>query len=959
MTRVRFATLFVLLALLAAPAHAQTDFGSIKGYITDQSGASLPGVTVTVRSSALQGVRTSLTDEEGFYRVLNLPPGGYELTAELAGFSKVVRPAIAIRAGLNVSVDLQMQVGQMSETVQVTADAPILEAEKTDLRVNIDGEFLRALPLTPGHDWWDALKVVPGVLILGGSGGTLESRGAGLSSNLYLLDGIDISDVQQNAAGGTQIPVDAVDDIRVSTAGQDASSRMAVGANLMMVSRSGSNTLSGSLTSDMQPKSLNDTNIPGGSPADQTIYQYTGTLGGPAIRDSLWYFGSYRYLSQEFGIARKPEDIARLKLFQPSFEAFNRHLPTHQLLVKGTYQATKNDQIVPTYQYNRTLLRNNGNDPTWTEERALGQYSGGPLYGITYNRVFGNWGTMTAQAGGYSKPFEVKPQGDGPNVVYYNATIINAGRPVASGPALANTGNVQSVNRSEQRRANINVDFTAYVPRMFGSHEFKVGLNATPLHEYEFINTSSNDGFILEDRVLLTPGNPGGGSRPFHRRYEEPVRLEGVGKSANNYGLYLQDTWRPGKRWVLNVGVRFDKSQTYDTWGDPIQSSWQGGPRLGATYRLTAEGNDVVRASYNRMYDATNLLFAFSEGSLRKGSRDEYDADGDGVFETVLTTPALLERPAPALNTNRGIIDPDLRQPRTEEFTTGYSRQLPWRMAADVTFVYRQYRDKMVAFDTNGIYENGRFLGYRDPNYNQIYMVTNGDQNWLTYKSLDFALHKSLSHELQFLAGYSYANLAQRGTWDLNDPASFLQPDAFANSRGVGRTVNPSSSQANSYSTASYANTGTPPHNFKLNATYIAPYDITVGFSYLYQMGQWSGPIFTLIPQSEVTHPSTVTLSNGRVVANPLATRTRFYYSTRNEGQTTAPALSEVNLRVGKRFRFRGYAFEAAIQGFNILNRGDDLFFNSPTLVQGQPATFTRRLTQAPRAGQVTLRASF
>jgi hypothetical protein len=489
---------------------------------------------------------------------------------------------------------------------------------------------------------------------------------------------------------------------------------------------------------------------------------------------------------------------------------------------------------------------------------------------------------------------------------------------------------------------------------MFGSHEFKVGLNATPLHEYTFINTSSNDGFVLEDRVLLTPGNPAGGSRVFHRRYEDPVRLEGVGKSANNYGLYFQDTWRPGKRWVLNLGMRFDKSQTYDTWGDPIQASWQGGPRLGATYRLTAEGNDVVRASYNRMYDATNLLYAFSEGSLRKGFRDEYDAN-----ETVLTTPAVLERPAPALNANRGVIDPDLRQPRTEEFTAGYSRQLPWRMAADVTFVYRQYRDKMVGFDTNGIYENGRFLGYRDVNYNQIIMVTNGSENWLTYKSIDFAVQKSLSDDLQFLAGYSYAALGLDGTWDRNDPASFLQPDAFKNSRGVGRTVNPPSSQANSYATSSYVNTGTPPHNFKLNATYIAPYDITVGLSYLYQMGQWSGPVYTLIPQSEVTHPSTVTLSNGRVVSNPLATRTRFYYSSRDEDQFTAPALSEVNLKVGKRFRFRGYAFEAAVQGFNILNRGDDLFFNSPTLVQGQPSTFTRRLTQAPRAGQVTFRASF
>jgi hypothetical protein len=739
----------------------------------------------------------------------------------------------------------------------------------------------------------------------------------------------------------------------------DASSRMAVGANFMIVSRSGSNNFGGSFETNLQPKSLNDTNIPGGSPADQTIHQYTPTFGGPVLRDKLWYFGSYRYLSQEFGIARKAEDIERLRLFDPDFEPYNRHLPTHQVMVKGTWQISPRDQLTPMYQYNRTLLQNNGNDPTWTEDRALGQYSGGPLYALTYNRTFGNWGMMSAQGGGYSKPFEVQPQGAGPNVIYYNATILNAGRPTASGPALANTGNVQSVNRSEQRRANVNADFTVYVPKMAGTHEFKTGVNATPLHEYTFVNTSSNDGYILEERVLITTGNPAGGSRPFHRRYESPVQLEGVGKGATSYGLYLQDTWRPTRRLVLNLGLRMDKSQTYDTWGDPIQSSWQGGPRLGATYRLT-EGGDILKASWNRMYDSTNLLFAFSEGSLRKGTRDEWDANGDGVFEIELVAPPVLTRPLPAANANRGIVDPDLKQPRTDEFTAGYSKQLPWNLIADINFVLRQYQDKMVGFDTNGIYENGQFLGYRDPTYNQIIMVTNSSENWLTYKSLDFALSKNLAHNVQFLAGYSFANLTQDGTWDLNDPASFLQPDSFeGNSKGVGRTVNPASSQANSYQTASYVNTGTPPHNFKLNATYIAPWNITMGLSYVYQMGQWSGPVYTLIPQSQVTHPSTVTLSNGRVVANPLATRTRFYYPTRDEGQTTAPALSELNLRVGKRFRWQDYTFEAAVQGFNIFNRGDDLFFNAPTLVEGQPSTFTRRLTQAPRAGQITLKFSF
>jgi|GEM_PF-2467145 len=956
---ITLAAAVLLLATLSAATVAQSDNGNIKGYVIDQSGAALPGVAITITGPTLMGKRTATTDEQGYYRILDLPPGQYELTAELANFARIHRPGLVVRAGLTVGLDLVMTVGSISEVIEVRADAPLLESEKAERTFNIDGNFIRDLPLTAGHNWWDALKLVPGVLILGGEGGTLETHGSGLSSNVFLMDGFDISDVQQNAAGGTQIPLDSVSDIKITTSGHDAASRMAVGAQLGIVTKSGGNDTHGSLTADLQPKRLNDTNIPGGSPADRTIYQYSGSIGGPIVKDRLWYFGSYRYIREVNGIARKESDIATLKLFDPNFAPFDRILPTHQLLTKATLQLTQSDRITFSYQYNRTIIQNNANDPTWTRERALNQFSGGPLYGLSLWHNFGSRATLELQGSYFSKPFDVRDQGTGPETRIYNATILSGGRLNPSGPAIVQMGNVQSFNRSEQRRGNVNINFSYLISNLWGNHELKAGSSMLPKTYYTFINTSANDGYVLEERVLLNPANPAAGSRPFHRRYEDPIKIEGVGKKSRSWGLYLQDSWRPHRRWVLNFGVRLDKVQTYDTWGDPIQSSWQGGPRIGVAYRITEDGKNIIRGSFNRMYDAINNLFAFSEGSLRKGARDEYDIDGNGTFETIFTTPAVLTRPAPATNANRGLVSPDLKQPRTDEFTVSYSRQLPWKMVLDTTFIHRDYKDKIVGVDINGIYENGQFLGYRDPNFNQIFEVRNGSENWLVYRAIEISLHKNLSNNLQFLTGYSLADLRIDGTWDINDPASFLQPDAFPNSKGVGRTVNPANGQINSLNQASYANTGTPPHNFKMHATYVAPFGITIGASHLYQMGQYSGPIFTLIPASQVPHPATVRLSNGRTVSNPLATRTRFFHRTRDEGQFTAPSLNVLNLRVGKRFKLEKHGFEAAVQIFNLFNQGEDLFFNTPVLVEGQPSTITRRLTQAPRAGQITLRWEF
>ncbi|HEX9773605.1 MAG TPA: hypothetical protein VGA44_09075, partial [Steroidobacteraceae bacterium] len=296
----------------------------------------------------------------------------------------------------------------------------------------------------------------------------------------------------------------------------------------------------------------------------------------------------------------------------------------------------------------------------------------------------------------------------------------------------------------------------------------------------------------------------------------------------------------------------------------------------------------------------------------------------------------------------------------------GVSHQLPFKIIADAMFLQRLYKGRMVAIDTNGIYENGVFLGYRDPTFNQIFEVRNGTENWFVYRGVELSVHKGVSRDLQFLISYSHARQWIDGTWDRNDPAGFLQPDAFPNSKGIGSLLGPVNlGQIDSFldplqpTQYTLRNSGVPPHLLKVSVAYVALFGITIGGSYLFQQGQYSGPILTLIPQADVSHQPSVTLSNGRAVPNPLATRVRFFYPTRDQGQLQQPSLSVLNLRIGKRFKRNSHTLGAAVEVFNLFNQGNNLFFNVPRLTEGLPAAFVLTETQSPRAGQIMMRWEF
>jgi len=173
----------VLLCLAPEPARAQsTNEGSVRGHVKDALGALVPGVAITATSDASPIERRVTSDATGYYRLDNLLPGTYTITAELQGFSKSRREGVVVQAGLNLGLDIPMAIGALTEVVNVEADTPMLDTKSSVQSLNISGEFLREIPVSPRRLWADALSLAPGVTSadggIAGTGGYYFLRGA-------------------------------------------------------------------------------------------------------------------------------------------------------------------------------------------------------------------------------------------------------------------------------------------------------------------------------------------------------------------------------------------------------------------------------------------------------------------------------------------------------------------------------------------------------------------------------------------------------------------------------------------------------------------------------------------------------------------------------------------------------------------------------------------------------------
>jgi hypothetical protein len=959
-------TVSLLLWAHAAAATAQIAAeGSIRGFIRDEQGAVLPGVSLTATTPQSSTQFTAVSDSQGFYRLVNLPPGTYDVIAALQGFSRFERKGLEVRAEMNIQVDITLTIGAIEETILVTGETPMLEVQKTTQAINISGEFQRSLPLSSRRVWQDALDLTPGIMSRSTDqfGGTVYFlRGTENENHVVQVDGVDAGSFRQNWPGQyLGLSSDALSDIQIKTAGVDAAAPLAEGMVINIATPSGTNRMKGSAGGVFTARNWNGNNTPGGTPVVSQTVQPDFAVGGPIQKNKLWFFGTFRYTDRSTGVSRNAELLANLNTLVPGFEPFDNTGKLKFGSLKVNMQLAHKHQFQATYQRDanreETNFQVNGAN---MEVNGLG----GATYGARLTSIWRDRMTTKVLVGyndkGNNPDVDVFAGhlGNGPSRPVHASSFVSAGRRTGSG-RIALLDNIETRAVQPASKTTVSVDLTYFKPAgWLGSHEIQTGIYLQPRLRNTSTTYYSNGGFALEEVALRNPNNAGAGTIPFHRRYYDVPSIKTVDLHASDNALYGQDSWKPGARLTINAGVRLDWIHANDALFDfDVVSDLAVGPRIGANYALTADSKNLLRASYGRVGDVPNSAYIGSAGTAVAGIRDEYDNDLDGMFEATFLTPG-----ATRVSQNRR-IDPDRRWPWVDEMLLGYRRQLPRQLTFDVSVISREYKHRPAQVEVNGIYDGNVFRGYQDVTQNDILLITDNHWNWFVYRGLEVDVTKRTTH-LQLIANYTRAWQHIAGTWQPNDPASFIQPGAFANNKGLGtiRGNTPNSLTG----TADVRNPMWEDHQARFGAVYNAPWNLMAATNFSVQSGPYSGPVVTRIAMADPQFgPATVTLSNGRVVSNPLATTIRFAGRDRGDKQIKAPYLNVVNLRVGRNFHFGDRRLDVAFDVFNVLNGdtdqqffdGGNQLYSSNYAIQNDAFYGVNR--QPPRQGQLSLRFSF
>jgi hypothetical protein len=952
----RVMSVFVLFVLSASLARAQTAAGgSITGIARDEQGAVLPGVAITATSDSAAGVYRATTDAAGVYRLTDLSPGEYTLTAALDRFATFVRTPVVVRAGLTVVVDLAMKIGAVGETVEVRAESPLLETSSGGQSVNVSGELLRNVPLSEGREWFGALAVAPGVVTTEFAGSKqFYIRGSDTTATIVQLDGADVTGSAKTGVTYLHLNTDAIADIQIQTGGIRASAPLGSGGVINVVTASGTNTPRGAATVFFQPRGWNDSNLPGGTSTSVDQTQLDLSLGGPILKDRLWAFGSYRRSQIATGVSRTESQLANLRALLGTFEPIDTRREANFWLGKLTAR-TGRHYLSGFFQKDDDPV----SDILATGAHPFTQTTGGIATSVRVSSAWSNRLTTSVAASYNNKDRENETGGvAGPAIRVFDRTIASGGRLAGNGQLASLGAPLLNVLTQPNEKLSFAADTTLYTSRGPMTHELQAGVYVETRVQGNHL-TYTNGGFTLEERVLRQAGVPESGTVPFHRIIVNGPALTTFNQRSRDLAAYIQDAWRPSRRLTVTGGVRIDRIVVDDkVFGVTSQRSLEVGPRFGVNYALTSDSRNVGRSYWARVHDQPGVVT--TTGSPTLGQRDLYDLNLDGSFETVFATP-----PSTAVIANR-TIDPDLHQPYVQEWGAGFSRQFRGSTAVHIDMARRRFVHRPTLVEINGRFESGTFAGYRDEAFNDIHMATNNTWNTPVYTSLEISATKQ-TPRVMAIASYVRQWRHIEGTWQPNDPASFLQPGAFPNDTGIGSSTGTATATFDSNSLSGFhmtqavtASAQWQDHVVRAGVMVWAPWSMKLAANYTLQSGAWSGPIVTRIAAADPSFgPPTVRLSNGRVVSNPLATVIRFAFPTRGEGQSRTPDMHALNLSIARRFVIHRVTIDLSGDVFNVTNNGADLGFLFGANQMYNPLFGQTTDRQAPRSAQLALRVAF
>ena len=604
----------VLSVLIGSDALAQGQLGSIAGVVRDTSGAVLPGVTVEAASPALiEKVRTVVTDGQGQYKVIDLRPGVYSVTFTLNGFSTLRRQGIELTTGFTATVNADLQVGAVEETVTVTGESPIVDTQNVVRLASVSREVMDVLPTD--RNFVSFAAMTPSVLVTGvrqNVGGSIPETGMNLvvhgsrpSDSLVMVEGMPI--INGGGTGGLMygnyLNNSLAQEITFQTDSHNAEfERATVYSNF--IPKEGTNVFRGSFTTRYAGESWQSSNLDSGqierglrsgNQIDR-IWDVNPAGGGPIIEDRLWVYASYRHWGTYNTVAGSFRDRDFSDLFYEPTTEQNLFPVWHQSAVaRFTTQLTQRNKLNVYYDWQYTYFGNCFVPTYLTAISACPEYKNIPQYivqgswssPVTNRLLLEGGGTITPQDfHGYRRP------GVSPTQFSINDPLAPPGYPTTWGSAAVGYG----YNRSDQ------MNFRGSASYVTGTHAVKVGF--TMLHAWRFNTQEPNNSVTLSLRNRV----------PFSlTQYATPIQFHET--LRYNMGLYAQDQWKMN-RLTLNYGVRLDllnaRVDAQDIPAGPFTPArsfeavenvpdWKDvNPRVGVSYDLFGDGRTALKASVGR-----------------------------------------------------------------------------------------------------------------------------------------------------------------------------------------------------------------------------------------------------------------------------------------------------------------------------------------------------------------------
>jgi len=751
---------------MSVPVHlrAQTTTATVRGKATDEQGAALPGVTVTARRVDTNTSLSVVSSQIGQYLLPNLLPGRYDVSAELQGFRIERRTALVLQLGQELTLDFTLKVGGVQETVTVAASGPILETAKNTVGTIITNDDIDDLP-TVGRDFSSLARLAPGVTPgVGGNGDSLSMNGQRGFSNGFFIDGATAEWQYYGKQSSTMVQ-DWIQEFQVMTNSFSAEFGTASGGILNVITRSGTNRYQARAYGFFRDAKLDSAPFAGSFTNGQPNYlaeaapfdqqRMGGFVGGPIVRDRLFFFGGAELLRKNSSTILGISDYWRA-------QGLETVLPSgtddHPYLIKSDLNVNNKNRL--SVRYDRSVRTDlNLSQSASAIDTGEDRYAfGGPIWNLlgNYTTTVSNSSFNEARLfyGSNKAPIVCNKSGTGGSAQLAKA-------PVGTFAHIEYPGALFGCPAFTGLEGEENVVLADNLSLSRGRHELKIGAQGNQVRTIVDV-TNYHDGFWSHptDR-LFNRADPG----TYPDSFIGNVGPALVKTNLWNSYYYIQDTWQAIDTLTLNLGLRFDLDRSVTAGNDFVDAKnarivqRYGGvpllqktkvdynnlaPRVGVVWTPRRPGGTSIRGSAGVFYDQNHNNFnaIYMVNTLLSDGFAQFDANNP------LTNPfyspadpagsatalrAFLARNypffpdlslAPTVPEVVDRLDPNLKVSFTAQYSGGVSHDFGRRLTGDVDYVHADGHDMPVFVDDNITLEHGVYSP-ADPRFARILTLKN------------------------------------------------------------------------------------------------------------------------------------------------------------------------------------------------------------------------------------------